>query len=54
MNSQICATQITLSSDITHTIINLQAYSVFESAGKTQKMKLVGYYVCAASSCQSL
>lgn len=45
MNSQVYATQIILSSDITHTIISLQIYSVFESAGKPQHMKLVGSYI---------
>lgn len=54
MNSQVYATQIILSSDITHTIISLQIYSVFESAGKPQHMKLVGSYIWASSSCHSL
>lgn len=54
MNSQVCATQITLTSDIMHTIISLEIYSVFENAGGPQHMKLVGSYVCTSSNCHPI
>lgn len=53
-NVQVCAIQITLSSGITHTIINLQVHSVFESAGRPRRMKLVGSYACVLFSCHSM
>lgn len=54
VNIQVCTTQITLSSGITHTIINLQAHSVFERAGRPQHMKLVVSHACVSFSCHSM